>query len=94
MDLKDKYKDMSLEDLTEAIKQFYEAKLIPQIKKEDVEEIVKEIRLPSIEHHEWYEDNVRYSAWKIDTGDNIVWTGDGGKAMFDEAIKKQGYGNK
>lgn len=59
---------------------------------EKIEDVMKELgidkRMPSIEHYIQEKDRKKYSAWKIDTGTSISYTGDAGIEMFNKAIKE------
>ena len=63
----------------------------------DIEQTIKEYfkdnpkkssRVPSVVHHTWEEDGQKYSSWTVDTGTNILRTGDGGIELFNKAMEK------
>ena len=71
-------------------------KLMEKVTLEDIRETLngfwkenpKEPREPKITHYEWEEDGQKYSSWKIDTGNSILNTGDGGMELFLKAFKE------
>ncbi len=79
----EEYKHITLETLTKAVREFYEAK----------GDGPGELRIPSVTNQKWTdEEGNNYSSWKIDNGRDIIHTGDGGMELlqkaFEDAVEK------